>query len=511
MRSTTESKEVVRWRTFFISSPFTLVATLVVLVVGGVVGMLIPSIVSKAISAANVLTLGETLGILTPTTIWVLVISTLVLVLIIALRQDELAAAIVIAIHIYLDWYLALRVVALLMVLVLLLYFSLSRSPRYPWIEPPALWLWAAFLVLTVYPAVQGGLTLFDTLNYYPNDVFGALIMFWLGTLIARDTATVRRFFRILSALGTLFAIHAIIQATTGIFLFASSHFAAIYSSAYLYQFGENNVQRLGSFFIDPNYNGTFFAVMAFIPLGLFVESPAFLEKIFYLAETLLILLALLLTYSAGAVITVIVSIFVFFAFVGRTSYRVQIPLFVGITAAITVVLLQTQINSLLIHATTAYEVPLRVGAWLTAVQIMLAFPLTGIGLGGQAYQQRAEPYRVPAQYIPLEHPHNAYLEWGAMAGIPVLIVFLALLVFALWLAFHNWRLADSRTRSLFGGGITSVLALSINSVSINGWTLPALAATGWLILGVISSPLLKQSLTSAIEQGKSINTAKKF
>ncbi len=119
------------------------------------------------------------------------------------------------------------------------------------------------------------------------------------------------------------------------------------------------------------------------------------------------------------------------------------------------------------------------------------AFPLTGVGLGYQAYLLRADPYRVAAQFVPLSHPHNSYLEWGAMAGLPVLIVFMALLLFNLWLALRNWTSMDVYTRPLLGAGIAAVIALSINSVSINGWTLPPLAAVGWLILGIISSPLL--------------------
>lgn len=89
------------------------------------------------------------------------------------------------------------------------------------------------------------------------------------------------------------------------------------------------------------------------------------------------------------------------------------------------------------------------------------------------------------------------------MGGLPVFIIFMALMLFALCLAMRNWRLVDVRTRSLLGGGIAAVIALSINSVSINGWTLPPLAAIGWLILGVISSPLLAKSLSSEVTQEK--------
>src|SRR5260370_42694111 len=81
------------------------------------------------------------------------------------------------------------------------------------------------------------------------------------------------------------------------------------------------------------------------------------------------------------------------------------------------------------------------------------------------------------------------------MAGLPVLIVFMALLLFSLWQALHNWVRADAQTRPLLCSGIAAVVALSVNSVSINGWTLPPLAALGWLIAGTISSPLISGKL----------------
>jgi hypothetical protein len=88
-----------------------------------------------------------------------------------------------------------------------------------------------------------------------------------------------------------------------------------------------------------------------------------------------------------------------------------------------------------------------------------------------------------------------------------VLITFVALVLFALWLALRNRALADASTRSLLGGGIAAVMALSVNSLSINGWTLPPLAAIGWLILGLLSSPLLRKSLVNGKkhEDGKII------
>ena len=130
-------------------------------------------------------------------------------------------------------------------------------------------------------------------------------------------------------------------------------------------------------------------------------------------------------------------------------------------------------------------------------MKVIEAFPLTGIGLGLHAYILRAEPYRVPEQYRVLAHPHNSYFELGAMAGLPVLMVFVGLILSGLWQAWGNWIEVDRKQRSLLGCGIAAVVVLSANSFAVNVWTLPPLAAFGWTILGVVSSPLLKKVLTN--------------
>jgi hypothetical protein len=64
-------------------------------------------------------------------------------------------------------------------------------------------------------------------------------------------------------------------------------------------------------------------------------------------------------------------------------------------------------------------------------------------------------------------------------------------LVYALWKAFDNWKQIDRRARPLFGAGIAAIITLSLNSLSFGVWTLLPLAVPGWLISGVIASPLL--------------------
>ena len=476
-----------RWSIFSRISYLSMIPLMLMLLIGGVV---IALLLGGALGKLGLLAAG-------------IIIGAIIMAVILLFGQHELAVTVVLAVHLYVDWYVGLSVVAQVMALGLLVIFFFARSPRYPWTEPRALWLWFLFLVLTIYPALQGSANSYDAFFYYPNIILGAFIIFWLGTVIARDNACLRRLFKMLAGFGSLIAVHTLIQAITGKILFETAYQQAFLVSVSNFQLEGSNVYRLGSLFVDPNWNGSFLTMMFLISLGLFVESSSFLEKALYLAEMFLILPALLFTYSNGAWVATLAGFIVFIIFVGRTRYRVLLVLFLLTAASVMVVFFRSQIDLLLQHAARPDELSLRIAIWQTAIQVIRAFPLTGIGLGHYTYLERADPYRVPAQYIPQDHPHNSYLEFGAMAGLPVLIVFVALLSITLWQAFRNWRLADVRTRPLLGAGLAAIIALSINSLSINAWTLPPLAAVGWLILGAIASPLLRNNHTYEVMKEK--------
>lgn len=201
---------------------------------------------------------------------------------------------------------------------------------------------------------------------------------------------------------------------------------------------------------------------------------------------------ALALTYSTGAWLAFFVGFFLFLLLCG--DVRMLIIWLCGtFVLALSLVLLQpAQLQLQMQHATASNELSLRQAAWQTALRVIQAYPWTGVGLGHQAYLLRAEPYRIPAQFVQLSHPHNSYLEWAAMGGFPVLLLFGALLVWALVSAYGLWRNADRTLRPLLGSGLAAVVTLSVNSLSINGWTHFALAFFGWLILGAISQYRLR-------------------
>jgi O-antigen ligase len=485
IKSKVWSGEILRGKSISLPPPF-LLWVLVVLLAGGF-GILIPPIVNRLSPALNRF---ENLGVF-GSSFWVAVVSILLIALIISLRECELAATVIIAAGIILDWYLGFYIIAPIMGLVMLLIFFLGRSTEHPWAMPRFLWLWMLFLGLCMIPAIRGATTPYDTLTYYPNVIFGAFIMFWLGTVIARNTASIRRFFSLLACFSTFIAAHCLFQSVTGHFLFLTENRAAYLASVSDYNLGSSGVARAGSFFIQPDISSAFFAMTIFIPLALFVASSSLLAKVLYLGQIILIAVALLFTYGTGAWLSACVGVVVFIVLVGSLRYRVQLLLSFIITIALLLLGFSSQITLLLQHTLDPSHLPARQALWETALQVIRAFPLVGIGMGRATYLVGAEPYRVPAQVVPFNNPHNSYLELGAMAGLPVLFMFLALLSLALWQALRNWKRMDSRGRSLFGGGIAAIATLSFNNFSFGLWTLAPIAVLGWLLLGSIASPLI--------------------
>lgn len=422
---------------------------------------------------------------------------------IVLLQWDELAVVFCLLVHLYVDWYLSLKFIGIALALVLLVIMFLRRSPQHVWVLPRARGLWLLFLCVTIFPALRG-YTLQDGMIYYLTNFFAAFIFFWLGIVIAQDIAHVRRFLQLLVAFGTLLAIHALIQSRTGIALFSSKYVTQSLETLSNYQlFSGSGIVRAGTFFINPDWSGTFFAIMLFIPIGLLFESPYLREKIVYGIEAFLLLSGLLATYSTGAWVAGIVALPVFLILYGTVRSRLIFLLGLLFVTGLLVILFPSQINNQLRHISSIGSLPVRLAAWQTAIRVIEAFPLTGVGLGLLAYLNRATPFRTVVSYKPLAHPHDAYLEISAMAGLPSFILFVALLLAVLWWALRNWKQADARTRSLFAGGIAAIMALNINSLSINGWTLAPLAALGWLILGVLSSSLLVKNVHQFDGPGK--------
>jgi len=422
---------------------------------------------------------------------WFVVLGTLYMCLLLLFQQYEVAVTTILAVHLYADWYWGFGEIALALMIALVCILFLVRSSKGLWRGPDNLALWSILLVFSLLPMLKG-ITFLDGLYYYSNVIISAYFWFWLGKVIAYDMRHLERLVKMLAFFGTLVALHAIIQFGTGNFLLASNRYDA-YLLLDVGNFPLYGSHRVGSFLVNPDTAGTFFACLLFLPLSLLFSKTSWVGKILYALQVFVMLLALLFTYSSGGWVAAFAGLSVFLFLVGNARSSMQILLFSGVAAITILVLFPGQVSIQLQHATAPNELSLRTAAWQTGIEVIKAFPLTGIGLGRYGYIVRADPYRVPGQYIPLYHPHNSYLEVAALGGVPIAILLYTLLALAICRVVRAWMNVHASHRALIGGGLASTVALSINSLSSPCWTLPPLLAIGWLLLGSMGSPFSTQ------------------
>lgn len=427
----------------------------------------------------------------------------------IALRRDLLAAWAITALFLIYDvyhliWQPMIFPLTFLMLVGLLGARTVERqiyaSPEegQPWLRLPGLWLWGLFIIAAA-PAVLR-VPYVDRTNaqvYYINVLVMPACMWALGMQVVRTMAQLRRLLVLISAVGTAVAIHAIIQATTGVFLFQTTEHAAFLASVNDWTLdGTAHTIRASSFLINPDSTGAYLAFMFFLPLGLALHSASWRWRAVYFAEAALILVALLFTYTTGAWVACVVGIVVFLAMAARGRIRLYIFGGIAIAAATLAVVFPGEVRKLLAHATGPNELSLRLGVWETALRVLRVHPLTGIGFEiGQAYSQISQPYRVSQQVIPVSHPHNIFLEIAVFAGIPVALIFIALLARTLWPVIRNYQRGNWRQRALYAGLLAAFAATFVHGLADRTWTLPALAVVLWLVVGAASSPALTEAM----------------
>lgn len=454
--------------------------------------------------------LGATPGMWGQAAIYVLFLAS-----VFALRRDVLSAVVLVGAAIVEDWFQLLPVshglhfTSLMAAMVLLAIIFIAQRKERPWraVRPLDLLFWGVFLLLGLL-AVPRSLNLplshsyllTQALAFYAY-VFLAAGAFWLlGTVVVREESDVRRLCALLAALATILAIHAIIQEVTGILLFETPAWAKYLADPHVNYFRlPGGIERATTFFVAPDIAESFFSSVIFLPLGLLVTARGWQGRALYTIEIVLILLALLFTFGPVGWAAVGVGVIIF-ALLGLRG-RARVIFLGGLAAAVLAgsVLLAREWHTLLKHATGKNELGLRTAIWHTALNIIRAHPLLGIGLGtGAPYQLREVPYNDPSLRHTYPNPQNSFLEFAAFAGIPVLIVFLLILGRGVARAVRNYQHADATLRPVMLGLFLVLVGFSINGLSDITFVAPPLVPLGYLVLGALASPRLTAALTRA-------------
>jgi O-antigen ligase len=420
--------------------------------------------------------------------------------MLVSFEQYEALVLVILGVRIIEDFYhlvplpLYFPVVALALAMGVIALFFLTQSEDRPWVALPHWRVWLIFLVLPV-PAMLLAADIGDSITYYLSVFVSAVVFALLGTLLARDTARVRRLLNMVEALGAAIAAHGIIASVTGVFILSTPELANYLVTKSDLRITGTQFKRLGSFLFNPDTCGIFLAVVALLALGLLLTSSTRWGRSAHSIVLALLVLALLLTFSTAAMLAFGVGLLCIALLIGSKRLVLAIGGVVVAGGLVIFALFPAGVEAYLIHATRSGEVTLREGIWLTALRVIAAHPLFGVGLGPIAYLTRAEPYRVPLQTTAEAHPHNAFLEFAAMGGIPVALAFLCLLVlFALQLRATSRQAPPDFRPIVASGAAACLVATCVNSLASNGWTVFPMVALVWFVLGALTSPALRAS-----------------
>lgn len=416
------------------------------------------------------------------------------LVLLFLSGQEVVLAGAIPVVVIFIDHYqlaglpLRMPIVAASLAAAMLAALFVVQSEARPWRRIAALWFWSALLVITGLAVPRAPLA--QTSVYYATEFLGPFILFTLGTQVARNSRSLTYLIAIVSGVAVFIALHSIVQSTTGVFLFATPRLVDYLGAKYGFHLAGFNVNRAGSFLENPDWNGAYLAFSFFPLMGLFLAAKRQAWRVCAGVGAVLVLIGLLFTFTTTSWLALGVGVIILFWRVIPRQHVKRALITLGVVTLGFAIVFGYQLRLLFIHSTSTQEATLRLGVWETALRVIVAHPLLGIGMSQAKYVVVAQAYRVPWQTSAVGHPHNSYLELAAFAGIPTLLAFLALLVTVLRRVAGNWRRAAPSVQPLIGSVFTALIVLSVNSIAINGWTLPALAAIAWLLAGAVSSRL---------------------
>jgi O-antigen ligase len=422
-----------------------------------------------------------------------------------ALRQFKTLLALILVVRIVQDYYQIIALplffpfISIVLATGLLAGLFLLQSDERPWTRMPH-WIYWIFLLALCAFALTRSVDKADGLSYYLNVIWSGFIFWAIGVQLSRNATAFKQLLNIISGLGSAIAIHAIIAARTGVFLFATSSYASYVSTKDDLRLSGTTALRVGSFLLNPDTAGSFFAVVGLLALGLALGSATWRLRAFYLFEAALIFLAQLFTYSTASFAALGAGGLVLAFFMTRGFQRLYPLIAAVILAGVAFLVFPGQILALISHALTPREYSLRVGVWQTALGMIAANPLIGVGLGTATYLARSTPFLSAAQRAtPEAHPHNSYLEYAAMSGIPALIIFLILLVLTVRPILLAARGTSGPMRGPMAGALAAIVTVSVNSLVVNTWTILPNVAIAWLIVGAAGSPALLASLRGGV------------
>ncbi len=249
--------------------------------------------------------------------------------------------------------------------------------------------------------------------------------------------------------------------------------------------FGESEAgirTRVFSTVGNPNALGGYLILFAPVALALALRIPDWPRRLAALGVFLLLSLCLVLTFSRGAWLGFVVSLFVLGIILER---RLLLLLIAGLAAA-PFILPRTIIDRIMVLFSAEY---LRVSAvwgriyfWRQAWERMIRNPWLGVGPGtfGDAVARR---HNIPGSIW----VDNHYLKIGAEIGVSGLLTFLWLMLASVMGTWREWRRnTDPFQKALFTGGAAGLIAVVVQNLTVSVFEVLFVSTYWWFLTGIL-------------------------
>ncbi len=271
--------------------------------------------------------------------------------------------------------------------------------------------------------------------------------------------------------------------AAFGVFqVFAFEHFAqTVYPQGPNILTWDYQGHRLVSTLLDPNFAG----ILIVLPLLVQAAQVSFGVAV-RSWKPVLLLAALLMTVSRGAILAFAAGLLVILA---ARGLRPRLAKAFGLVGLVTVPFLPVIIGFALSFQKFSIDesAMARVQSWLRAITVITDNPVFGVGFNTYQYVRRAYGWAV-ADNLPAAGLDGGLLFVTVLTGFVGLALYLALLGLVVARCRRLWRdaAAPPAARAFALGTTAWTVALVLHSATVNSLLLPFLMEPLWLIAGVV-------------------------
>lgn len=230
----------------------------------------------------------------------------------------------------------------------------------------------------------------------------------------------------------------------------------------------------------NPNVLAGYLVLVIPVALGLLWAHPGYSRKVVYLALTGVLTLCMILTFSRGGWLGLVMALLIFAA-LKEPRLFILLLLLAFISPFFMPPVVADRIASIgsLEDTSNAF----RVTIWVAVLRMITDFWLTGIGLGLTVFSRVYRDYMIAG--TPAQHAHNLYLQIIIEMGIAGLLAFLWMMAAGISRALKCIR-TDDRLSFVLAGIIGALGGHLLHSLFDYVWYSPRIVMTFWVLFGMM-------------------------